>query len=106
MCRRRDAHAGFRRERENLHGDAKGKGTSGSSVRPKVPRRRAGADGCVGATQRGKARGAQGVGHRVGSGSTANRRNPVGSTAGGGLPPVARAGGRESVLSGAVRGSG
>jgi hypothetical protein len=28
-CRRREAQSGSRRERENLHGDAKGKGTSG-----------------------------------------------------------------------------
>jgi hypothetical protein len=30
-CRRREARPGFRMERENLHGDAKGKGTSGSN---------------------------------------------------------------------------
>ena len=30
-CRRREAQSGSRRERENLHGDAKGKGTSGYS---------------------------------------------------------------------------
>src|SRR6266702_2897393 len=30
VCRRRDSHSGFRTERENLAGDAKGKGTSGS----------------------------------------------------------------------------
>src|SRR5262249_7414770 len=29
VCRRRDFHSGFRTERENLDGDAKGKGTSG-----------------------------------------------------------------------------
>ena len=59
MCRRRDSHAGSRMERENLHGDAKGKGASGSPVRPKVPMRRARTDGFVGATKRGNARGAQ-----------------------------------------------
>ena len=30
-CRRREAQPGFRTERENLAGDAKGKGTSGSN---------------------------------------------------------------------------
>jgi hypothetical protein len=30
-CRRREARPGFRMERENLAGDAKGKGTSGSN---------------------------------------------------------------------------
>src|SRR6266498_869745 len=30
-CRRREARPGFRTERENLHGDAKGKGTSGAN---------------------------------------------------------------------------
>ena len=29
--RRREAQSGSRRERENLHGDAKGKGTSGAN---------------------------------------------------------------------------
>jgi hypothetical protein len=31
VCRRRDSHAGFRTELENLAGDAKGKGTSGAN---------------------------------------------------------------------------
>ena len=30
-CRRREARPGFRTERENLYGDAKGKGASGSN---------------------------------------------------------------------------
>src|SRR5262249_19828934 len=30
-CRRREVRPGFRAERENLHGDAKGKGTSGAN---------------------------------------------------------------------------
>ena len=30
-CRQREARSGFGTERENLHGDAKGKGTSGSN---------------------------------------------------------------------------
>ena len=31
VCRRRDSHSGFRTERENLAGDAKGKGASGDN---------------------------------------------------------------------------
>src|SRR5215469_10392081 len=31
VWKRRDSHSGFRTERENLAGDAKGKGTSGSN---------------------------------------------------------------------------
>jgi hypothetical protein len=31
VCRRRDSHFGSRTELENLDGDAKGKGTSGSN---------------------------------------------------------------------------
>ena len=31
VFRRRDSHSGFRTELENLDGDAKGKGTSGSN---------------------------------------------------------------------------
>src|ERR1700756_1507942 len=31
VWRRRDSHSGFRTERENLAGDAKGEGTSGSN---------------------------------------------------------------------------
>jgi hypothetical protein len=44
VCRRRDSHSGSRVERENLAGDAKGKGTSGKPARPKVPMHRRGAD--------------------------------------------------------------
>ena len=79
-------------ERENLPGDVKGKGASGSPVRPKVPMRRAGADGFVVARKRGNARGAKGAGHYVEIGSTGNRRNPMFSTEGGSLLLVARAG--------------
>src|SRR5215470_12569338 len=63
--RRRDSHSGFRTERENLAGDAKGKGTSGESARPKVPMRRRGADCLVVVMKRGNARGAKGAGHRL-----------------------------------------
>src|ERR1700758_718345 len=40
VYRRRDSHSGSRMELENLSGDAKRKGTSGSSARLKVPMRR------------------------------------------------------------------
>ena len=63
-------------ELENLFGGAKGKGTSGEPVRPKVPKRRAGADCSVVAMKRGNARGAKGAGHRVVIGSTGNGMNP------------------------------
>jgi hypothetical protein len=42
--RRHEARLGFGTERENLAGDAKGKGASGGPARPKVPMRRRGAD--------------------------------------------------------------
>jgi len=42
--RRRDSSLGFRTELENLVGHDKGKGTSGSTARPKVPMGQPGAD--------------------------------------------------------------
>ena len=39
VYKRRDSNSGFRTELENLAGDGKGKGTSGSTVRLKVPMR-------------------------------------------------------------------
>jgi len=59
----RDSNFGSGPELENLFGGDKGKGTSGSSARPKVPIRRAGADCPVVAMKRGNARGAKGAGH-------------------------------------------
>jgi hypothetical protein len=44
VYRRRDSHSGSRMELENLIGDVKGKGTSGGTVRLKVPMHRPGAD--------------------------------------------------------------
>ena len=92
--RRRESNPGFRTELENLAGDDKGKGTSGRTVRPKVPMRKPGADGSVVAVKRGNARGAKGAGHlrRDRYGSTGNRRNSLISTEGGSLHWVARAG--------------
>src|SRR6201984_1835660 len=66
VYRRRDSHPGFRTELENLVGDAKGEGPSGSPARPTVPMCRAGADCSVVAMRRGNSRGAKGAGHRVG----------------------------------------
>jgi hypothetical protein len=85
---------GFRTEPENLVGDGKGKGASGRTVRPKVPRRQLGADCSVVALNRGNARGAKGAGHsrRDLSESTGNRRNSLTSTEGGSFQWVARAG--------------
>src|SRR3974377_1276553 len=62
-CRRREAQPGSCMERENLCGDAKGKGTSGSNREAEstdAPSR-----GCsVVVMKRGNARGAKGAGHR------------------------------------------
>ena len=63
VYRRHDSHLGSCMELENLSGDAKGKGTSSETVRPKVPMRRVGADCSVIARKRGNARGAKGAGH-------------------------------------------
>src|SRR6201993_5474112 len=70
VWRRRDSHSGFRTERENLAGDAKGKAQAAQTARPKVPMRRRGADCLVVVMKRGNARGARGVGHRDWVGST------------------------------------
>jgi len=64
VYRRHDSRSGSRTELENLSGDAKGKGTSSETARPKVPMRRAGADCSVVVMKRGNARGAKGAGHR------------------------------------------
>ena len=58
VYRGRDSSPGFRMELENLVGDAKGKGTSGRTARPKVPMGQAGADCSV---VRAEQRVAQGV---------------------------------------------
>ena len=72
----RDSSLGSGTELENLFGGEKGKGTSGSPARPKVPIRRAGADCPVVARKRGNARGAKGAGH--------SRQNQLGQLATGG----------------------
>ena len=93
VFRRRNSNSGFRTELENLVGDAKGKGTSGSPMRPKVPMRRPGADCSVVVMNRINSRGAKGAGHprRDRHGPTGNRRSPLVSTEGGSLRWVARA---------------
>jgi len=87
----RDSNLGFRTELENLVCDGKGKGASGSPVRPKVPMRKPGADCSIGALIRGNSRGVKGAGHPYRSESTGNRRNSI-SVDDGSLPWVARAG--------------
>ncbi len=91
--RRRDSNSGSRTELENLVCDAKGKGTSGSPARPKVPKRKPGADCSVVAVKRGQSRGAKGAGHprRDRTESTSNRKNSLISAEGGSLRWVARA---------------
>ena len=44
VFRRQDSYLGFRKELENLCGDAKGKGTSGAPARLNVPMRRPSSD--------------------------------------------------------------
>ena len=63
-CRRREAQSGSCTERENLNGDAKEKGTSGSNCEAEIPMHRLGADCFVVVMKRGNARGAKGAGHR------------------------------------------
>src|ERR1035437_4050638 len=63
VYRRRESHPGFRTELENLAGDDKGKGASGSSARPKLPMRQSGADCPVVPMRRSNVRGGKGVGH-------------------------------------------
>src|SRR5881227_1492907 len=63
VYRQRDFHLGFDTELENLIGGGKGKGSSGSPARLKVPIRRAGTDCPVVALKRSNVRGAKGAGH-------------------------------------------
>jgi hypothetical protein len=86
VYRWRDPNLGSCMERENLAGDAKGKGPSGGPARPKVPMRRQGAD-CPGvALNQGNAWGAKGAGHSTDSpGPTGNGRSSPGSAEGGSL---------------------
>jgi hypothetical protein len=76
VYRQRDFHPGFDTELENLIGSAKGKGTSGSPERPKIPIRRSGADCLVVVMKRSNIRGAKGAGH--------SRPNHLGQLATGG----------------------
>ena len=64
VWRRRDSHSGFRTELENLIGDVKRKGTSGSNREAENTDARRGADCPVVVLKRGNARGAKGAGHR------------------------------------------
>ena len=62
--RRREAQSGSCTERENLAGDAKGKGTSGSNREAESTDAPERADCPVVVLKRGNARGAKGAGHR------------------------------------------
>jgi hypothetical protein len=103
VCRRRDSHSGFRRELENLGGDAKGKGPSGRPARPKVPRRPLRGGPLRSSGEAGQCLWSEGGGSPVSRlvWSTGNRRNRRVST-----ERVARAGYAERLTSGSVRGSG
>src|SRR5260370_8079767 len=61
--RRRESSPGFRTELEKLVGDGKGKGTSGRTMRPKVPKHRSGSHCSIVARKRRNVRGAKGAGH-------------------------------------------
>src|SRR5256885_15305878 len=69
VYRRHDSRSGSRTELENLSGDAKGKGTSSETARPKVPMRRAGGDRSVVAREKGRAAG-RGRGEDPGGGGS------------------------------------
>jgi len=92
VYRRRDSSPGFRMELENLVGDAKGKGASGRTTRPKVPKHRPGAHCSVVVGKRGNARGAKGAGHPRRDWVNGKPEEPIVSTEGGSLLWVARAG--------------
>jgi hypothetical protein len=90
--RRHDSYVGFRTELENRAGDGKGKGTSGSPTRPKVPKRRPGAHCFVVAWKRGNSRGAKEAGHPRRAGVNGTPEELLRLTEGGSLLWVARAG--------------
>ena len=92
VYRRHDSRSGSRTELENLSGDAKGKGTSSETARPKVPMRRAGAYCSVVAMKWGNARGAKGAGHPRQDGVNGQPEELLVLAEGGSLRWVARAG--------------
>jgi len=92
----RDSSLGSDMELENLSGGDKGKGTSGSPARPKVPIRQVGADRSAVVTKRGNARGAKGTGH--------SSHGQFGQLATGGT--VRRGGGRQLSMNGTSRVTG
>jgi hypothetical protein len=80
VYRRRDSNLGFGRELENLFGDGKGKGTSGRTVRSKVPMRRSRGGLLRSSVETGNAWGAKGAGHSRRTNSRVNcsgRMNPL-----------------------------
>jgi hypothetical protein len=92
VYRRHDSYPGFRTELENRVGDAKGKGTSGHPMRPKVPMHRSGAHCFVVARKRGNSRGAKGAGHSRQDGVNGQPEELLVLMEGGSLLWVARAG--------------
>jgi hypothetical protein len=90
--RRREPQSGSCTERENLAGDAKGKGTSGSNREAESTDAPERADCPVVVSKRGNARGAKGAGHRRWEGANWQQEELQFSTEGGSLRAVARAG--------------
>jgi len=90
--RRRESSPGFRTELENLVGDGKGKGTSGRTMRPKVPKHRSGSHCSIVARKRSNVRGAKGAGHPRQDGVNGQPEELRDLTEGGSLLGVARAG--------------
>src|SRR6266487_4508669 len=85
-CRRREAQPGSCAERENLRGDAKGKGTSGVNRKAKSTDAPVRGGLLLVVRKRGNARGAKGAGHRRELGSTGSyREEPECSVEGGSL---------------------
>ena len=75
-CRRREARPGSGMERENLAGDGKGKGTSGSNREAESTDAPERGGLPVVVMKRGNARGAKEAGHRHWIGPTGNGRSP------------------------------
>ncbi len=90
--RRHDSYPGSRRELANRVGDDKGKRTSGSTTRPKVPMRWPGTDCFVVVRKRGNSRGAKGAGHPHWDGVNGQPEELLVLMEGGSLLWVARAG--------------
>ena len=80
-CRRREAQLGSCTERENLDGDAKGKGTSGSNREIESTDAPARGGLLRSSDEAGNARGAKGAGHRHLARVNRQREEPDGAAA-------------------------